>query len=313
MRGILNSGHTRDSAFVVRVAGDDLEPRRFSTWGMKSLALIGKLPPTLRGRSIEVCMSRKLPGETVEKLRHADPELFVNLARRCARWAADHADKVRAARPSMPDGLHGRAEDNWEGLIGIAEVAGGGWPELARSAALALSGVADPADDTPGVQLLSDIRDVFEEQKWVAQIATPILIEALCGIEDRPWATSSRGKPLTADALARKLKPFGVRPQQFWEGKKEKVREDGKKERGYRLIDLKDPFRRYLASQPGRPGRTQAGCGSQPFSQPGRNPNPTGYENRPEPSPDAGSTGSTGSERGDGREEGNQPPWGTRL
>ena len=54
LRGVLNSGHTRDSAFVIRTVGEDHEPRRFSTWGAKAIALIGKLPDTLADRSIEV-------------------------------------------------------------------------------------------------------------------------------------------------------------------------------------------------------------------------------------------------------------------
>jgi len=32
LRGIINSGHTRDTAFVIRIEGDNLEPKRFSTW-----------------------------------------------------------------------------------------------------------------------------------------------------------------------------------------------------------------------------------------------------------------------------------------
>jgi putative DNA primase/helicase len=75
LRGILNSGHTRDSAFVIRTVGDDHEPRRFSTWAAKVVCLIGKLPDTLADRSIEIPLKRKLPSESVEKLRHADPEL----------------------------------------------------------------------------------------------------------------------------------------------------------------------------------------------------------------------------------------------
>jgi hypothetical protein len=43
LRGILNSGHTRDAAFVVRTVGDEHEPRRFSTWAPKAVALIGRL------------------------------------------------------------------------------------------------------------------------------------------------------------------------------------------------------------------------------------------------------------------------------
>ena len=29
LRGILNSGHTRDTAYVIRVSGEELEPRQF--------------------------------------------------------------------------------------------------------------------------------------------------------------------------------------------------------------------------------------------------------------------------------------------
>jgi hypothetical protein len=40
MRGILNSGHQRDGARVLRSVGDEHEPRDFSTWCPKVLALI---------------------------------------------------------------------------------------------------------------------------------------------------------------------------------------------------------------------------------------------------------------------------------
>jgi putative DNA primase/helicase len=51
IRGILNSGHRRSGAFVLRLVGDNHEPRRFSTWGAVAIALIGKLPdkPHRRG------------------------------------------------------------------------------------------------------------------------------------------------------------------------------------------------------------------------------------------------------------------------
>jgi putative DNA primase/helicase len=248
-----------------------------------------------------VRLKRKLPSESVQKVRHADPDLFLSLARRCARWAADHIDKIRAARPSMPDGLHDRAEDNWEPLLAIADLAGGNWPALACEAALALSGGVDAADDTRNVQLLGDIRTVFEEDGG-DRLTTAVVIERLCALEDRPWGEANRGKKITGLWLAAKLKPFGVKPKQFCA--------DGK-ERGYLLDDLKDPFRRYLTDFPGRPGRTQAGCGSQPFSQPGMGSDHTGYENRSEPSPDADSTGSTAHDRGNGGGEGVSRDTGT--
>src|SRR5262249_21696285 len=43
LRGLLNSGHTRAGAVVIRAVGDNFEPRAFTTWGAKVVALIGNL------------------------------------------------------------------------------------------------------------------------------------------------------------------------------------------------------------------------------------------------------------------------------
>ncbi|MFZ2138758.1 MAG: hypothetical protein WAV78_17800, partial [Xanthobacteraceae bacterium] len=48
VRGILNSGHTRDTAIIIRLVGDNHEPKEFSTWSAKAIAAIGKLSGTLR-------------------------------------------------------------------------------------------------------------------------------------------------------------------------------------------------------------------------------------------------------------------------
>jgi hypothetical protein len=69
MRGVLNSGHRRSGAFVLRLVGDDHEPRAFSTWAPTVIAMIGRLPDTLEDRSIPVRLRRKLPNETVAPLR----------------------------------------------------------------------------------------------------------------------------------------------------------------------------------------------------------------------------------------------------
>ena len=48
LRGILNSGHTRAGAYVVRMVGDDHEPRMFATWSAVAIAAIGGLPDLQR-------------------------------------------------------------------------------------------------------------------------------------------------------------------------------------------------------------------------------------------------------------------------
>jgi putative DNA primase/helicase len=62
LRGVLNSGHTRATAFVIRSVGDDHEPRRFATWCPMATAAIGRLPATLMDRSIIIEMRRRRPG-----------------------------------------------------------------------------------------------------------------------------------------------------------------------------------------------------------------------------------------------------------
>ena len=67
MRGILNSGFTKASAFVIRCVGDNHDPRQFPVWCPKLIALIGTLPDTLQDRSIVITLRRKLEHENVER------------------------------------------------------------------------------------------------------------------------------------------------------------------------------------------------------------------------------------------------------
>lgn len=98
LRGIINSGHTRGQAFVIRNVGDDHEPQQFSTWSAKAIAMIGSLPETVADRSIHVEMRRRLPHERVESMRDAGRH-FDMLAQQIARWAQDNLAHVAAARP----------------------------------------------------------------------------------------------------------------------------------------------------------------------------------------------------------------------
>jgi putative DNA primase/helicase len=120
LRGVLNSGHTRHSAFTIVCSGDDNEPTRFGTWGAKALAGIGKLPETVMDRSILLELRRKLPHEQVSKLRHNKGSVFEVLSSKLMRFSQDHSEAIRYARPNMPDSLNDRAADNWEPLLAIA-------------------------------------------------------------------------------------------------------------------------------------------------------------------------------------------------
>jgi putative DNA primase/helicase len=241
MRGILDGGHTRRTASIVRTTGEQHEARQFSTWCPKAIALIGRLPATLQDRSIVIPMKRREPGEYVERFRERKLADLDPLSRRAARWAKDHFAKLRSADPLVPDALDDRAADNWRPLLAIADAAGGDWPRLARGAALRLSGSEQRLEDSLGTQLLGDIKTIFDDQPSSpgtasGRISSADLIAALVAAEDRPWST------LNARQLAQHLAPFDIAPKQ--------LRLGDMNVRGYERAQFDDAFARYLGPPP---------------------------------------------------------------
>jgi hypothetical protein len=239
-RGILNSGFTRASAYIVRCVGDNHEATRFSTWSPKSLCGIGKLSATLADRSIPLRLRRKSAGETVANYMHIPQAETEPLRSRIARWADDNRESIRQSRPPLIASLHDRAQDCWEPLQAIAIAAGGDWPAHARAAALALHGAED---DVPsiGAELLQDIKAIFDERD-VKRIGSVELLIALNDDSEAPWVTWSRGRPMTGRQLAKKLEDFGIRAAT--------MRYAGERFRGYERRDFDDAFSRYLSPFP---------------------------------------------------------------
>jgi putative DNA primase/helicase len=231
LRGILNSGHTKAAANVIRNV--DHKPRRFSTWAPKAIATIRTLADTLEDRAVVVRLQRKPPGAKVERLARRDNTDFDALRSQAARWAADNFDKLADPDPKMPD-LNDRAADNWRPLLTIADLSGGTWPEEARRAACLLSG--EEQDGAIGVELLRDIRSAFGDDDV---IRSSDLVAKLTADPERPWAEWKHGRPLTQKQLAGLLAPFHiisltVHPPGLPDGK------------GYRRIDFEEAWGRLL-------------------------------------------------------------------
>ena len=165
MRKLINAAQQKAEARVLISVpcGDGWESRLFSTWAPIALAGLGAQATTIRDRSIVITMRRKTRDQPVEKLRGNKDYGFHELARKCARWAADHVEELKDAEPHMPAMLHDRAQDNWEPLAAIADAAGGDWPQRARNAAARVLQAADELDAPEvGVQLIHDIMSVFD-------------------------------------------------------------------------------------------------------------------------------------------------------
>jgi len=212
LRGILNSGHTRTAAHVIRnveINGEH-KPRRFSTWAPKAIAAIRELADTLEDRAVVLRLQRKPRAAKLERLRKRDNEEFAILRRKIARWAADNFNKLADPDPQVPDALNDRAADNWRPLLAIADLAGGEWPKQAREAACILSGEAP--DATLNVGLLVNIQTVFQGTEFgdAKVIRSADLVAKLTADPEWPWAEYNRGKPLTQRQIAKLLGQFGI-------------------------------------------------------------------------------------------------------
>jgi hypothetical protein len=236
LRGILNAGHRRGGN-IIRTVGEDHEPRQFSTWAPAAIAMIGRLPDTLEDRSVSISLRRKKPTERVQQFRSDRCPDLKNIARKIARWVADNREALAAADPDTGT-LYNRPADNWRPLLAIADLAGGNWPQIARTVAETAETAKD--DQSSRSMVLGDIRDIFAA-RGVDRLPSVALAAALGGMENRPWSEWRNGKPITAAALSRQLAPFGITP-----GTK---RHGSSTFKGYLLADFADAFESYLPNE----------------------------------------------------------------
>jgi putative DNA primase/helicase len=258
LRGILNSGHRRSTALVLRTVGDAHEVKAFSTWCPKAIAAIGKLPETLADRSVVIEMRRKSADEKVAELRfdRVTAELEP-LRQQMARWYEDNRHLLTTADPVMPSGIDDRAADNWRPLLAVADAAGSDWGKLGREAATELCGARDSDDESARTMLLSDIRLLFTE-RGSDKLPSEEIVKALTEMENRPWPEWKSGKPITAPQLAKLLKPFHI--------KSKNIRTLTGVPKGYTLDQFGDAFGRYLPPQSATPLQANNGKGLEDFS-----------------------------------------------
>lgn len=239
LRGLLNTGHRRGGKSTVCVGqGANIDYKDFSTFCPKAIAGIGALPDTVASRAVHVRLRRRAPDERVERFRHREARARGEpLRERLEEWANTQEETLSLARPDLPDELGDRAQDSWEPLLAIADLAGEEWANRARRGAVELSGRGEAEDGSIGVQLLSDIRDVLH-----GRISSADLLDGLAALEEAPWG-DWYGKPLTSRTLAKLLKPYGV--------KSRSVRlEDGSTPKGFQREQFEDAWKRYLPTTP---------------------------------------------------------------
>lgn len=235
LRGLINAGHARDTAYVYRM--EKGRARRFNTASPKAVATIGSLPDTIEHRAVVIEMRRKSAKDKVADLtQDAEAEIRM-LGQMAARWAADNMARMQAITPTMPGSLLNRSADNWRPLLAVGECAGGKWPKELRQAAVTLTKFTDTGDDAIGELLLRDLKPIVERSENAKVIPSAMIVGRLAEMEHRPWAEGQHGRPLTAPRMARILKPFGIQPGVHRLG--------SMVVRGYKPTQFEDAFQRY--------------------------------------------------------------------
>ena len=250
LRGLLNAGYRR-GAKVRRMGGPrNTTLEAFDVYCPKAFAGIGNaLPDTILDRSISIALQRKTRDEIVDRFRRREVVPAGEALRdRLADWVEPQVDYLRDLRPELPDELDDRAQDIWEPLLAIAEMAGGDWPARARSAALTLSTGDERKDDSMTARLLNDIHTVFEAN-GDDRLRTADLIERLSEIEESPWG-DWYGKPISAHALSKLLRVHRIKTMPVWV--------DGKTVRGYKREQFEDAWARVLSVRGDRNVRSES-------------------------------------------------------
>jgi len=263
MRGIINSGNSVRTAFILRLARArrraqpartrvstlDALPtltatesettenpeagfKKFSCWCPKVIAMIGHVPDTIADRSIVVRMARKLVSETCAPLAELNT---AEIRSKCARFAQDAADAIALAPKIRGDGLNDRAADTFDPLYVIARLAGAEWEQKLHAAALALA--AADSIQNPGAALLLDMLTVCAEYQREKIFSRDLVGLLRFGESLKPLLSFDYSK-IDEFRIAQMLRPYGVKPSTFRLG-----REVNK---GYVAVEVREALNRYV-------------------------------------------------------------------
>lgn len=217
---VLNSGHVRTTARVVRCDGKgEYIAREFSTWAACLLAGIGGLPAALQSRAIVIWMQRAPPSAKTGEVAHEPLRI---LKEQLSVWSKLSATTLKNARPTLPRGFHGRLADNWRPLIAIADLAGGDWSARGRAAAEVLTGDLE----TP-----TELKFLETACRAVRELGTDRLSSKRLHDALKRHSNDDDDVPIgSLKSMASRLRAFGIRPTV--------MRIEGKPVRGYSSLDF---------------------------------------------------------------------------
>lgn len=246
IRALLNAGHRRGSVSGrCTVKNKKIVLEELPAYCAVALAGLGYLPETIMTRTVVINMRRRANGDAIDPYRRRfHSPLGEALRQRLEKWADSVRVEIEGYIPAMPAGVADRDADVWEPLLTIADHAGKTWKNKAHAAAGSAVAASRKTVGSLGVQILTDIRAIFDGVENSPTKATAIssrrLVERLCDdFPESPWS-DLRGRPLNQNKLANFLKPYGVTSVN--------IKDEGSVLKGYRKQDFIDAWKRYLSS-----------------------------------------------------------------
>jgi putative DNA primase/helicase len=258
--GILNSGHTKAMAFVVRIEKNDLgemTPKKFSTFCPKLVGMIG-LPKSdaLLDRCLMIRLERAVGGASIRPLPPDVFEEFLPLRQKLVRWAQDHVEGLALNYALLPRGSNDRAQNNWSVLASVAQKIHPSVLEEIEKAYTALGdAAAEVVEDAPQNlleaffevamrqlgkdgfrQVMANPYEPLPNNKCL--LASENLVVELNKMTHESWVDQNNGKGLTVHRLGKMLNPFGVKADRG------RIKHENPK-RGYRVAVLIPIWQRY--------------------------------------------------------------------
>jgi hypothetical protein len=252
MRRLINMGHDRHEKLVRKIGK---EVKRFQLYA--PMALAGKMgvddvPSTIRDRSVVSPMQRALPHEEAEYwddyLHGPEADEVCWLLRYWAELVhSDALHYVSRDHPLLPTGVRNRNRDKWVPLLTMGELAGGHWAQRARDACVALVALSGETVPSRGLDLLTDIRTIFDKLPG-GVIFTVDLLAELVKI-DPEW------RSLNGKRLAAMLRSYGITETH----RDQRIGTVHRK--GYRREYFEEAWARYLPPRAPRETRATDGDG----------------------------------------------------
>jgi hypothetical protein len=226
IRGILNAGYTRDTAYVLRVQAHERgvpiteqttqlqsapPPSSFNSFNafnpfnsaspcnssnscnpINSFSCWCPKVMAAIGRLPDTladrCIVIRMQRKTInEECARLRNLDATGLRERCLQFVQENHNTIASAQPAVPETLNDRAADIWEPLLVLADIAGGEWPTKARRAAEGLT--ANSHGRSPIGSLLFDILFVLCGCGYEPRrLFSRDLVAGLNRIPNRPWA-----------------------------------------------------------------------------------------------------------------------------